>query len=150
MITLTRKMFTMILSVVVYNHALTVGQWVGAGTVFAGIGVEAWVKRRGQCISRYVRGYLLRLYISHGRCTCQEGHTEEGKGANQAAIAFVARDPGDETSTKTMKSKGECHGQFGAVVVARVQGLDSCGLLACVLHSRQYFILIVVIYVGYS
>ncbi|KAF8513785.1 UDP-galactose transporter [Gautieria morchelliformis] len=46
MITLTRKMFTMILSVVVYNHALTAGQWVGAGTVFAGIGVEAWVKRR--------------------------------------------------------------------------------------------------------
>ncbi|KAF8583322.1 UAA transporter [Ramaria rubella] len=46
MITLTRKMFTMILSVIVYNHALTAGQWVGAGTVFAGIGVEAWVKRK--------------------------------------------------------------------------------------------------------
>ncbi|KAF8505354.1 UAA transporter [Hysterangium stoloniferum] len=45
MITLTRKMFTMILSVIVYNHALTPGQWIGAGTVFAGISVEAWVKR---------------------------------------------------------------------------------------------------------
>lgn len=46
-ITLTRKMFTMILSVVVYNHKLTVGQWLGAAIVFAGISVEAFVKRKG-------------------------------------------------------------------------------------------------------
>ncbi|KAF9267560.1 UDP-galactose transporter [Marasmius fiardii PR-910] len=46
MITLTRKMFTMLLSVVVYNHQLTLGQWVGAGVVFAGISVEAFIKRR--------------------------------------------------------------------------------------------------------
>lgn len=46
MITLTRKLFTMVLSVVVYNHKLTFGQWAGAAVVFAGIGVEAWVKRR--------------------------------------------------------------------------------------------------------
>ncbi|KAF5345543.1 hypothetical protein D9758_012024 [Tetrapyrgos nigripes] len=46
MITLTRKMFTMILSVVVYHHQLTVGQWLGAAVVFAGISVEAYVKRR--------------------------------------------------------------------------------------------------------
>ncbi|KAH9049891.1 UAA transporter [Lactarius hengduanensis] len=45
-ITLTRKLFTMLLSVVVYNHTLTPGQWAGAGVVFAGISVEAWVKRR--------------------------------------------------------------------------------------------------------
>ncbi|KAG6372862.1 UDP-galactose transporter [Boletus reticuloceps] len=45
-ITLTRKMFTMILSVVVYNHKLTVGQWLGAAIVFAGISVEAFVKRK--------------------------------------------------------------------------------------------------------
>jgi len=45
-ITLTRKMFTMILSVVVYNHRLTMGQWLGAATVFAGISVEALVKRK--------------------------------------------------------------------------------------------------------
>lgn len=44
-ITLTRKMFTMILSVLVYSHWLTAGQWVGATIVFAGISVEAWVKR---------------------------------------------------------------------------------------------------------
>jgi solute carrier family 35 (UDP-galactose transporter), member B1 len=40
-------MFTMILSVVVYNHALTTGQWAGAAVVFAGIALEAWVKRKG-------------------------------------------------------------------------------------------------------
>ncbi|KAL4073134.1 UAA transporter [Scleroderma yunnanense] len=45
-ITLTRKMFTMILSVVVYSHRLTLGQWLGAGIVFVGISVEAWVKRK--------------------------------------------------------------------------------------------------------
>ncbi|TFY64175.1 hypothetical protein EVG20_g6034 [Dentipellis fragilis] len=45
-VTLTRKLFTMLLSVVVYNHKLTLGQWAGAGVVFAGISVEAWVKRR--------------------------------------------------------------------------------------------------------
>ena len=46
-ITLTRKMFTMILSVMVYSHRLTPGQWIGAGIVFLGISIEAWVKRKG-------------------------------------------------------------------------------------------------------
>jgi len=45
-ITLTRKMFTMVLSVFVYNHSLTLGQWAGAGVVFSGIALEAWVKRK--------------------------------------------------------------------------------------------------------
>ncbi|KAK7056672.1 UDP-galactose transporter [Paramarasmius palmivorus] len=45
-ITLTRKMFTMLLSVVVYNHQLTIGQWLGAAVVFAGISVEAFIKRK--------------------------------------------------------------------------------------------------------
>ena len=34
-ITLTRKLFTMLLSVIVYNHTLTTGQWGGAAVVFA-------------------------------------------------------------------------------------------------------------------
>ena len=46
-VTLTRKMFTMLLSVIVYNHKLTPGQWLGTFVVFAGISVEAWVKRKG-------------------------------------------------------------------------------------------------------
>jgi UDP-galactose transporter B1 len=37
----------MLLSVVVYKHKLTGGQWLGTAIVFAGISVEAYVKRRG-------------------------------------------------------------------------------------------------------
>jgi len=39
-------MFTMILSVVVYNHKVTIGQWLGTAIVFAGISIEAFVKRK--------------------------------------------------------------------------------------------------------
>ena len=39
----------MLLSVIVYKHTLSGGQWLGAVIVFAGIGVEAWVKRKGEC-----------------------------------------------------------------------------------------------------
>jgi UDP-galactose transporter B1 len=37
----------MLLSVIVYNHKLTPRQWLGAAVVFAGISVEAFVKRKG-------------------------------------------------------------------------------------------------------
>lgn len=46
MVTVTRKLFTMLLSVLVFEHKLSVGQWIGVGIVFAGIAVEAGVKRR--------------------------------------------------------------------------------------------------------
>lgn len=46
MITVTRKLFTMLLSVFVFGHKLTAGQWAGVAVVFAGIGVEAGFKRR--------------------------------------------------------------------------------------------------------
>ncbi|KAI0031904.1 UAA transporter [Vararia minispora EC-137] len=54
-VTLTRKLFTMLLSVVLYNHQLTAGQWAGAATVFAGISIEAWVKRRDVHAKRVLR-----------------------------------------------------------------------------------------------
>lgn len=85
MITLTRKMFTMILSVIVYNHALSHGQWVGAGAVFAGIGVEAWVKRRGQCkcVHQFIFVLTCRMpSYFHQRYTRKEGHTGKGEGTN--------------------------------------------------------------------
>ena len=47
-ITLTRKLFTMLISGVLYNHKLTKGQWLGVAVVFSGISVEAWEKRRGK------------------------------------------------------------------------------------------------------
>ncbi|WVF66351.1 hypothetical protein IAT40_001091 [Kwoniella sp. CBS 6097] len=46
MVTVTRKLFTMLLSVVVFEHKLTKGQWMGVAVVFGGIGVEAGMKRR--------------------------------------------------------------------------------------------------------
>lgn len=46
MVTVTRKLFTMLLSVIVFNHSLTAGQWAGVAVVFSGIGVEAGMKRR--------------------------------------------------------------------------------------------------------
>jgi UDP-galactose transporter B1 len=36
----------MLLSVIVFDHTLTTGQWAGVGVVFGGIGVEAAMKRR--------------------------------------------------------------------------------------------------------
>ncbi|KAK7048218.1 UAA transporter [Favolaschia claudopus] len=54
-VTLTRKMFTMLLSVVVYNHKLNAGQWLGAGVVFAGISVEALVKRKDVHVKRVIQ-----------------------------------------------------------------------------------------------
>ncbi|ORX35042.1 UAA transporter family-domain-containing protein [Kockovaella imperatae] len=46
MITVTRKLFTMLLSVIIFNHSLTTGQWTGIAVVFSGIGLEAGIKRR--------------------------------------------------------------------------------------------------------
>ncbi|KAI5294551.1 UDP-galactose transporter [Ascosphaera acerosa] len=45
-VTVTRKMLTMVLSVVWFGHRLTPGQWLGVGLVFGGIGAEAVVQRR--------------------------------------------------------------------------------------------------------
>ncbi|KAK1251048.1 hypothetical protein MKX07_005603 [Trichoderma sp. CBMAI-0711] len=45
-VTVTRKMFTMILSVIAFGHRLTQMQWLGVGLVFGGIGVEAAIARK--------------------------------------------------------------------------------------------------------
>ncbi|GJJ79105.1 solute carrier family 35 (UDP-galactose transporter), member B1 [Entomortierella parvispora] len=44
-VTVTRKLFTILLSVVAYGHFLNVSQWLMVGVVFSGIGLEAYVKR---------------------------------------------------------------------------------------------------------
>jgi len=51
----------MLLSVVIYNHKLTGGQWLGAAVVFCGISVEAFVKRKGA--SRFLNPKKLLLFI---------------------------------------------------------------------------------------
>lgn len=45
-VTVTRKMLTMLMSVVLFGHRVTPMQWVGVGLVFGGIGAEAEFKRR--------------------------------------------------------------------------------------------------------
>jgi UDP-galactose transporter B1 len=50
MVTVTRKLFTMLLSVFIFGHSLTFGQWSGIGVVFVAIGLEAAVKRSGTLI----------------------------------------------------------------------------------------------------
>lgn len=42
--TVTRKMISMILSVVLFGHHLTAAQWVGVFMVFGGIGYEVYIK----------------------------------------------------------------------------------------------------------
>ncbi|KAM7223807.1 UAA transporter family domain containing protein [Rhypophila decipiens] len=45
-VNVTRKMFTMILSVLAFGHRLTNMQWLGVGLVFGGIGIEGAIARR--------------------------------------------------------------------------------------------------------
>ncbi|KAF9994094.1 UDP-galactose transporter [Entomortierella chlamydospora] len=44
-VTVTRKLFTIVLSVVAYGHLLNISQWLMIGVVFSGIGLEAYKKR---------------------------------------------------------------------------------------------------------
>jgi solute carrier family 35 (UDP-galactose transporter), member B1 len=45
-VTVTRKMLTMLLSVLWFGKRLTAGQWAGVGLVFAGVGGEGVMERR--------------------------------------------------------------------------------------------------------
>jgi UDP-galactose transporter B1 len=49
-ITVTRKLFTMLLSVMWFNHPMTSGQWAGVGLVFGGIGLEAYWSRKAKLL----------------------------------------------------------------------------------------------------
>jgi solute carrier family 35 (UDP-galactose transporter), member B1 len=51
-ITVTRKLFTMLLSVIWFNHPLTNGQWLGVGLVFGGIGLEAYWTRKAKLLTK--------------------------------------------------------------------------------------------------
>jgi solute carrier family 35 (UDP-galactose transporter), member B1 len=51
-ITVTRKLFTMLLSVVWFNHSLTKEQWLGVGLVFSGIGLEAYWTRKAKLLTK--------------------------------------------------------------------------------------------------
>ena len=51
-ITVTRKMMSMVLSIVVYGKSVTAGQWAGILIVFSGITWEALEKRRASTLKR--------------------------------------------------------------------------------------------------
>ena len=85
-ITLTRKLFTMLLSVVVYKHQLTLGQWAGAGVVFAGISVEAFVKRKGTFGVRHVSSSVPEWFH---RCPREASYSGEREGQDQKFIEYL-------------------------------------------------------------
>jgi len=45
-VTVTRKMLTMLLSVLWFGKSLSPGQWAGVGLVFGGVAAEAWVQKK--------------------------------------------------------------------------------------------------------
>ncbi|KAI9471994.1 MAG: UAA transporter [Benjaminiella poitrasii] len=45
-VTVTRKLFTMLLSVFWFQHALKLGQWAGVALVFIAIGIEAYISKQ--------------------------------------------------------------------------------------------------------
>ncbi|KAF7730978.1 UDP-galactose transporter [Apophysomyces ossiformis] len=45
-VTVTRKLFTMLLSLFWFNHKLTLGQWIGVFLVFSAIAIEEYIKKR--------------------------------------------------------------------------------------------------------
>lgn len=47
-VTVTRKMLSMVFSVVAFGHSLSHMQKLGVGMVFSGIGAEAWIKRQSE------------------------------------------------------------------------------------------------------
>ncbi|KAF8418192.1 UAA transporter [Tirmania nivea] len=58
-VTVTRKMVSMMLSVVMFGHRLSGMQWVGVGMVFGGIGAEAEMKRRGEVAKRKAKKVVM-------------------------------------------------------------------------------------------
>ncbi|CAG8576088.1 2118_t:CDS:1 [Dentiscutata heterogama] len=46
-VTVTRKFFTVLLSVFIFDHKLNIGQWLSVGLVFFGIGLEVYAKQKG-------------------------------------------------------------------------------------------------------
>jgi UDP-galactose transporter B1 len=45
-VTTTRKFFTILFSVFLYGHVLSVQQWAGVAMVFLGLAVDAYAKAR--------------------------------------------------------------------------------------------------------
>ncbi|KAI8375771.1 UAA transporter [Choanephora cucurbitarum] len=51
-VTVTRKLFTMLLSVFWFHHTLNLGQWFGVALVFVSIGIEAYIGKQEKLKSK--------------------------------------------------------------------------------------------------
>jgi UDP-galactose transporter B1 len=54
-VTVTRKMLTMIISVVWFGHQLSFMQWLGVGLVFGGVGGEGVIQRQEKAKKKTVQ-----------------------------------------------------------------------------------------------
>lgn len=75
----------MLLSVVIYNHKLTGGQWLGAAVVFAGISVEAFVKRKGSSTLTNPKSFFYSLIFRRSHQACHPG---KRKSENQIFVTL--------------------------------------------------------------
>ncbi len=71
-VTLTRKMFTMLLSVIWFNHPLSLGQYAGVSLVFGGIIFEAYEKRSSDQVKKRLQVQALPDGMRKGKAN---GHT---------------------------------------------------------------------------
>ncbi|KAG1243926.1 hypothetical protein G6F68_015651 [Rhizopus microsporus] len=61
-VTVTRKLFTMLLSVFWFNHTLNLGQWVGVGLVFTAIGIESYIGKQKKLRANKMAKITLKEY----------------------------------------------------------------------------------------
>lgn len=57
-VTVTRKMLTMIISVLWFGHTLSGMQWLGVGLVFGGVGMEAELNKREKRVKERAKAKL--------------------------------------------------------------------------------------------
>ena len=75
-VTTTRKFFTILLSVVLYGHALGIEQWTGVALVFAGLSLDIYAKYSSRHPHDHGHG--------HGH-----GHAKKAVGAGPEAVPLV-------------------------------------------------------------
>ncbi|KAG9389631.1 UAA transporter [Carpediemonas membranifera] len=65
--TTTRKFFTILLSVIIYGHVVSVGSWVGVGLVFAGLGINIVQKAGKSKRSKVTVDEVKPILAGHGK-----------------------------------------------------------------------------------
>ncbi|KAJ3297009.1 UDP-galactose transporter [Borealophlyctis nickersoniae] len=98
-VTVTRKMFSILLSIFWFDHDLSLGQWGAVGLVFSGIGLEAYMKRVQDAVGRGKR---------KGEANGKPGQLLNGEGGrnggNGADGEKEKQDLGSRTSSKAYQN----------------------------------------------